>query len=481
MTEMNMTPSNTHSRRHFLASSAMNIGGVALATLLQEEGLLAAPAKPELERPTYDLLPKAPHHPATAKAMIYLFMQGAPSQMDLFDRKPALEQMEGKPYPHEMKLNERLVNKLLPSPWKFARYGKSGIEMSTLLPHMGSVVDDICVVRSMRTGVTAHDQSIKAMLSGRNLPGRPSLGSWTVYGLGSETQNLPAFVSLPHPALAGGGVGNWSNGWLPSLYQGTMARATEPRILNLNPPKFMQGEPQNLLLAEVERLNRRHLERHPGESDLEARVSNYQLAARMQLAATDAFDLSQESADVKRMYGVDDPACSDFAERCLISRRLVERGVRFVHISTQAQFWDHHTAMATRLPKAVAHVDRPTAALIRDLKQRGLLDSTVVAWGGEHGRLPIIEQGQLGIGRDHNTEGFTMLFAGGGFKGGHTYGNTDEFGYRAVENIVHHYDYLATVLHQFGLDHKKLVYQRNNRELTLTDGQDAHVVHDILC
>ena len=459
----------------------MNIGGVALATLLHQEGLLAAPARPELERPKYDLLPKEPHHPARARAMIYLFMQGAPSQVDLFDRKPALERFEGKPYPHQLTLNERLVNKLLPSPWKFTRYGQSGIEMSTLLPHIGSVIDDICVVRSMRTGVQAHGQSIMAMLTGKNLPGRPSLGSWTVYGLGAETQNLPAFVSLPHPSLAVGGVGNWSNGWLPSLYQGTMARATEPRILNLHPPRFMQGEPQERLLGEIDRLNRQHLERHAGESDLEARVTNYQLAARMQIAASEAFDLSQESEATKRMYGLDIPACKDFAERCLISRRLVERGVRFVHVSTSGQLWDHHALMMTRMPASTAQVDQPTAALIRDLKQRGLLDSTLVAWGGEHGRLPIIEQGAgLSIGRDHNTEGFSMLFAGGGVKGGITHGNTDEFGYHAVEDVVHHYDYLATVLHLFGLDHRRLVYQRNSQELTITDGQPARVVHEII-
>ena len=459
----------------------MGIGGVALATLLQEDGLLADPIRPELERPRYDLLPKQPHHPAKARAMIYLFMQGAPSQMDLFDRKPALERFQGTAYPHHIPLNERLVNRLLPSPWKFTRYGQSGIEASTLLPHMGGVMDDICVVRSMRTGVQAHGQSIMAMLTGKNLPGRPSLGSWTVYGLGAETQNLPAFVSLPHPSLAVGGVGNWSNGWLPSLYQGTMARATEPRILNLHPPRFMQGEPQERLLGEIDRLNRQYLERHPGETDLEARVTNYQLAARMQIAASEAFDLTQESEATKRMYGVDIPACKDFAERCLISRRLVERGVRFVHVSTAGQLWDHHAQMMTRMPASTAHVDQPTAALIRDLKQRGLLDSTLVAWGGEHGRLPIIEQGAgRSIGRDHNTEGFSMLFAGGGIKGGTTFGNTDEFGYHAVENVVHHYDYLATVLHLFGLDHRRLVYQRNSQELTITDGQPARVVHEII-
>jgi len=470
------------SRRHMLAGSSMGIGGVALAWLMNEEGLLAAPAKPEIEPKTYDLKPKATHHPPRAKAMIQLFMQGGPSHIDLFERKPELEKHEGKPYAGELKLDspQQVVNKLMPSPWKFARYGQSGTEISTLLPHLGKVIDDVCVVRSMRTAVNNHLQSTLALNTGRILSGRPALGSWLTYGLGSQSQNLPAFVAMPEVRVPVGGVANWSNGWLPSIFQGTAVRSAEPRMANLEPPANLQGEVQNRYLSMLERINKTHLERHPGESDLEARIAGYELAARMQTSAHEALDLSGESEATKKLYGFDDPLIRDFAARCLIARRLVERGVRFVQISTAGQFWDHHARLLTGMPQAAHRVDRPSAALVSDLKSRGLLDTTLVAWGGEMGRLPVIQNGATGVGRDHNTYGFSMWFAGGGIKGGTTYGATDDFGYHAVENVVHHYDYLATVLHLFGLDHTKLVYKRNNRELTLNDGQPARVVRDIL-
>jgi hypothetical protein len=469
-------------RRHFLAGSSMGLGGVALTWLLNQEGLLAKPMQPDLAPRTYDLTPKEPHHAPRAKAMIYMFMQGGPSHIDLLERKRMLERHEGQPYPGQLRFDSptQIVNRLFPSPWKFRQYGQSGTEISTLLPHLGSVIDDVCVVRSMRTAVNNHVQSTQALNTGRILAGRPVLGSWLTYGLGSESQNLPAYMALPDVTLPVVGVDNWSNGWLPSLYQGTVARNTEPRILNLDPPPHMRGEAQDRYLSFLEQLNRQHLERHPGQSELEARAAGYSLAARMQTSARDALDLSGESAATKSMYGFDDPECREYASRCLIARRLVERGVRFVHLCTGNQLWDHHGNLAASLPRATRKIDQPSAALVKDLKARGLLDTTLVAWGGEMGRLPVIQGAATGVGRDHNTFGFSMWLAGGGIKGGITYGATDDFGYNAVENVVYHYDYLATVLHLFGLDHRQLVYRRNNQELTITDGQPARVVHDIM-
>ncbi|MSU79083.1 MAG: DUF1501 domain-containing protein [Gemmataceae bacterium] len=473
---------NCLSRRHFLAGSTMGLGGAALAWLLHQDGLLAAPTRPELEPRTFDLSPRQPHHPPKARAMISMFMQGGPSHIDLLDRKPELERRAGQPYPGELRFDspKQVLNQLFPSPWPFRRYGQSGTEISTLLPHLGSVIDDVCVVRSMRTAVNNHVQSAVALNTGRILAGRPVLGSWLTYGLGNESQNLPAYMVLPDVTLPVVGVDNWSNGWLPSIYQGTVVRNTEPRILNLDPAPHMRGEAQGRFLNYLEQLNREHLDRHPGQSELEARLASYALAARMQTAASEALDLTRESAATKRLYGFDDPACRDFAERCLIARRLVERGVRFVQLCTGNQFWDHHGNIATSLPRSARKIDQPSAALVYDLKARGLLDTTLVAWGGEMGRLPVVQNANSSFGRDHNTYGFSMWFAGGGIKGGTTYGATDDFGYNAVHNVVHHYDYQATILHLFGLDHRRLVFRRNNQELTLTDNQPARVVHDIL-
>jgi hypothetical protein len=278
------------------------------------------------------------------------------------------------------------------------------------------------------------------------------------------------------------GVDNWSNGWLPSVYQGTAVRPREPRILNLEAPPHLAGAAQERYLGYLERLNRKHLDAHPGELDLEARLASFELAAQMQTAAREALDVTRESRATRKLYGIDDPATAEYGTRCLIARRLVERGVRFVQLFTRNQFWDHHGSILTSLPRACKYTDRPIAGLVKDLKQRGLLDSTVVAWGGEMGRLPVIQNdaGRDRVGRDHNTYGFSMWFAGGGFKAGCVHGATDEFGHEAAENVVHHYDLHATLLHLFGLDHAKLTYHRNGRELTLTDGQPARVVREVL-
>jgi hypothetical protein len=472
-------------RRHFLASNAMGIGTVALAWLLHEDRLLADPSRPELEPRKFDLTPKVPPLKPRATAMISMFMQGGPSHLDLFDPKPVLAKYNGKPFPGTIKYDNaaQASSKVLASPWRFKKHGQCGTELSELLPHLGEIVDDIAVIRSMHTGVNNHGQSIFALNTGRIQAGRPALGSWLTYGLGSESQNLPAFVVLTDPdGLPVEGVQNWSNGWLPSLYQGTVVRPREPRILNLDAPVHLKGEAQRRSLDYLQRLNRRHLEHHRGELDLEARIASYELAARMQTAAKEALNISRESPATHKLYGIDDPATRDFGARCLIARRLVERGVRFVQLFTRYQFWDHHGSIMTALPAACRKTDRPAAALVKDLKNRGLLDTTLVHWGGEMGRLPVIQNdaGLASVGRDHNTYGFSMWLAGGGIRGGCVYGQTDEFGHKAAVNGVSHVDYHATLLHLFGLDPRRLVFTRNGREESLIDGQPGRIVQDIL-
>ncbi len=463
----------------------MSLGGVALAYLLNQDNVFASSDRPELQPALYTLDPKPPPQPARANAMISLWMQGGPSHMDLFDPKPALEKYAGKTFPGDIKYDNaaQASAKVLPSPWTFQPHGECGTELSELVPHLSKVIDDVCLIRSMRTSVNNHGQSIQAMNTGQILAGRPVLGSWLTYGLGSETQELPAYVALIDPAqLPVMGVENWNNGYLPSLYQGTVVRPTEPRILNLTPPLHLKGAAQAGYLDYLSSLNQNHLRQRPGELDLQARIASYSLAAKMQTAAKEALDLNQESAATKRMYGIDDPACKDFGQRCLIARRLVERGVRCVQVFTENQRWDHHNAIRKGLPSACKKVDQPSAALVADLKQRGLLDTTLVHWGGEMGRLPVIQNdaGPDKIGRDHNTNGFSMWLAGGGVQGGMTFGATDEFGHHAVEDVVNHYDYHATLLHLFGLDPETLVFKQNNRERSLLEGK-GRIVNEILC
>lgn len=463
----------------------MGVGSLALAWLLEQDKLLAAPERPELEPRHYDLTPKQPHFQPRARAMISLFMQGGPSHIDLLDPKPVMKRYDGQRYPGEIRYDNaaQASAKVFASPWRFHKRGQAGIEISELLPHLGEVVDDITIIRSMHTGVNNHVQSINALNTSRILAGRPVLGSWLTYALGAENQNLPAYVVLTDPAsLPVGGVWNFSNGWLPSLFQGTVVRPQEPRILNLDPQPHMRGTAQDRYLSFLDGLNRVHAESRPGELDLEARIASYELAARMQTAAREALDINSESPATKRLYGIDDAATRDFGSRCLIARRLVERGVRFVQIFTRNQFWDHHGRIASSLPASCRYIDKPSAALVADLKSRGLLDSTVVSWGGEMGRMPVIQNdaGRDSIGRDHNTFGFSMWVAGGGFKGGLAYGATDDFGHHAAVDVVNHFDYHATLLHLFGLDPRRVVFRRNNQEQTLIDGQTARVVSEIL-
>lgn len=470
------------SRRHFLAQQGLGLGSVALSWLLSQEQASAEPEKPNLDKVTFDLAPKTPPRRAQATAMISMFMQGGPSHLDLFDPKPELARRHMTNFSGDIKYDNAAESsaKLFSGPWKFEPHGQCGMELSELLPGLAGVCDEITLIRSMHTGVNNHGQSLYALSSGRSTAGRPSLGSWLTYGLGSPSQNLPAFVVLTDPGgLPVLGTDMWTNGWLPSLYQGTVVRPREPRILNLDPPPGLAGEAQERFLDYLQTINRRHLDSRPGETDLSARIASYELAARMQVAAKEALDLSQETKATQAMYGLEDDATREFGSRCLIARRLVERGVRFVQIFTSTQQWDHHGSILTALPAACKKTDGPAAALVRDLKSRGLLDTTLVHWGGEMGRLPVI-QNEKSIGRDHNTYGFSMWLAGGGVKGGHVHGATDEFGHKAVEDVVNHFDYHATLLHLFGLEGENLAFQRPTGRGTLLDGQPGQIVKGIL-
>jgi hypothetical protein len=479
------TDPRTHSRRAFLANSAFGVGAVALAQLMREEGLLEDTPKRPGENLPLNLDLRSPHFAPRATAMISLFMHGGPSHVDLLDPKPALSRANGTDYGGDVVFSfvNRASKKLFGSPWKFARHGQSGTEVSELLPHTAGIVDDLCVVRSMHTGHNGHEVSIRYFHGGLPaIAGRPTMGSWIVYGLGSETRELPAYMVLSDPdGHPVDGTINWSSGFMPTLYQGTVLRPLEPRILNLDPPPQLKGTPQKRNLALLDRLNQRHLSLHPGEADLESRIRSYELAAAMQTAAKEALDVSREPVHIRRLYGLDEDATREYGTRCLIARRLVERGVRFVQLFLGGQPWDTHNSIRQTLPAICRRTDRPAAALVKDLKQRGLLDTTIVHWGGEIGRLPVCE-GTLdaSAGRDHNGQGFSIWLAGGGIKGGQVFGATDEVGHRAVENVVTPNDFQATILNQFGLDHTRLVYHSNGREQRLTDGRPARVVKEIL-
>ena len=479
------------SRRHMVLSTAYGLGSIAAAMLLERDGYgtdTADPIKPLLEERTFDLLPKSGHHAAPAKAMISMFMLGGPSQIDLFDPKPELIKRNGQRFPGDVKFDNpaQASNEILQPLWRFKRHGECGMELSELLPHLGSVADDITLIRSMHTGVNNHGPSNYAMNTGRDRKGRAVLGAWLLHSLGSETEELPAYVALTDPrGLPLLGSENWNNGHLPSIYQGTMVRPTEPRIFNLQPPGHLAGTAQREQLDFLDRFNRAHAEQLPGENDLRARIASYQLAARMQLAAHEAFDLSRETEATRAMYGLDNKVTRDYGTRCLLARRLVERGVRFVKILCHGQVWDHHGSIRTALPERCAEIDKPAAALVADLKQRGLLDSTIVHWGGEMGRLPVIQfrdglSNRASVGRDHNTYGFSQWVAGGGFKSGYVHGKTDDFSHYAVEDVVHHYDWLATVLHQFGLDHQRVAFRLGPQTIRLVDEPAARVVPELI-
>lgn len=476
----------TISRRDFLNRNAMGIGSVALAWLLHQERAGAIPKNIAKQNQTFDLSPKKPDFAPRAKAMISLFQHGGPSHMDLTDPKPELTKFDGTDYKEDVTYSfaNAASKKLLGTRWKFRKHGECGTELSELLPETGRIADDICLIRSMHTGANGHEVSIRYFHGGiPGVLGRPHLASWLLYGLGAETQDLPAYMVLTDP---GGqpvdSTNNWSSGFMPPLFQGTVLRPKEPRILNLDAPAHLKGEPQQQNLKLLQTLNRRHAERFSHEADLEARIASYELAARMQTAAREALDISQETKATQELYGLDDDVTREYGTRCLIARRLVERGVRFVQLFLAGQPWDNHSNLGTSLPAVCRRTDKPSAALVTDLKQRGMLDETIVHWGGEIGRLPVTQnQGSPEKhGRDHNGQGFSIWLAGGGFKPGMTYGATDEFGHRAVENVVTPNDYQATLLRQFGLDVNELIFPYNGQVQNITAGRKARVVNEIL-
>jgi len=467
-------------RRAFLGRYAGAIGTLALSYLLEQERVRAEePAhRPELITASDG---QGNKRRARARSVICLFQHGGPSQMDLFDPKPVLIKHQGKPYPGKLEIHfDKQAGKLLASPFRFQPFGQSGMALSELLPHVSQIVDELTLVRSMTTDSVDHETALRLIHTGKILAGRPAWGSWVVYGLGTENQNLPAYVVLSDPGgLPVDGVRNWSSGWLPAIYQGTPFRSGDAPVLNLKRPPGITFQAREYQLRFLNELNRAHGKRHPGDTELEARIANFEIAAAMQTAVPEALDLSRESVTTRRLYGLDNPATHEYGTRCLIARRLVERGVRFVQLFLSGQPWDTHNKNAQTLKSLCARTDQPSAALVKDLKQRGLLDETIVLWTGEFGRLPI-SQGT--DGRDHNRHGFSLWLAGGGFKPGYVHGATDEFGYRSVDGVVSVYDLQATLLHALGLDHRKLTYPHEGRLDTLTDAEvtKAKVVPQLL-
>ncbi|MSR57363.1 MAG: DUF1501 domain-containing protein [Planctomycetaceae bacterium] len=472
-------------RRSFFEQMVGGLYGASLAYLLGRD-LYGDEA--QHAAPVFDLRPKPPPHEPRAKAVIHLFMNGGPSQMDLFDPKPLLDKLHGTQ--HYEKIAGEIENlkdagAIMRSPFKFAQHGQSGMWVSDAMPQLARQVDEIAFIRSMHTTNLTHEPAIYLIQSGKMGPGRPALGSWVIYGLGSESQNLPAYVVLDDPlGLPINGIENWQAGFLPPLYQGTRFRSTGSPVLNLRPDVERPGEIVAFERDLLSRLDQAHKVRRPGQPRLEARIASYELAARMQLAATDALDLSQETQATQEAYGINKPPTESYGRRCLIARRLIERGVRFVQLYINAQIWDNHTGLATDLKAACDRTDQPIAALLDDLKQRGLMDDTLVIWGGEFGRLPIAQlppdKDEKKAGRDHNKNAFTTWMAGAGIKAGTVHGATDELGFAAVENKVSVPDWHATILHLLGLSHEELYLEQNGLKERLTGVSPARVVTEIL-
>jgi hypothetical protein len=463
-------------RRAFLGRYAGCLGSLALAHLLASEGAQAA-----ADRPAGPLAPKRPHYAPRAKAVICLFQHGGPSQMDLFDAKPELTRHHGQPYKGSLEVHfHTQVGKLLASPFKFAKHGQSGTQFSELLPNTARLADDLTLVRSMTTDSVDHEAALRLFHAGKTFAGRPVLGSWVLYGLGTLRQDLPAYVVLSDPGgLPTDGPQNWSSGFLPAVYQGTPFRAVGVPVANLQPPADVPAAARGNQLQFLRELNTVHRQRYPRDGELAARLSNYELAARMQTSVPAVLDISRESPATRKLYGLDNPKTAEYGRRCLLARRLVEQGVRFVQVFLSGQPWDTHSKNAESLKGLCAMTDQPSAALVQDLKQRGLLDSTIVLWTGEFGRLPV-SQGP--DGRDHNRHAFSLWLAGGGFKKGYAHGTTDDFGYRAVTDVVRVYDLHATILRALGLDHERLTYPHAGREDSLTDPSvtKARVVPELL-
>ncbi|MCC2667692.1 MAG: hypothetical protein K0Q72_163 [Armatimonadetes bacterium] len=462
------------SRRELFSRLGSGAGALALASLLQEQAAAAVPA-----RKPYDVLPRSPHFQPKAKRVLYLFQNGGPSQVDLFDPKPDLSRQDGQK-PGEGFVNDvdpKKTGTWLGSPFKFSKHGQSGLELSELLPELAKHADEIAVVRSMVSEHENHEQACCHMHSGTPVAGRPTIGSWVTYGLGSVNQNLPAYVAILNPdGLPVDGARNWSSGWMPPIYQGMPVRATDKTpILNLE--TRVPQEAADARLRFLQTLNREHQKARPDNLELEARIANFELAARMQLAATDALDLTKETAGTKSMYGMDGGETVTYGRQLLMARRLLERGVRFVQVMMAGQPWDTHSNNSGQLRSLCKSTDLPVHGLLTDLRQRGLLEDTIVIWTGEFGRTPFAEGKD---GRDHHKRGFSLWVTGGGIKGGVAHGATDEFGYRAVQDITTVADFHATILHQLGIDFDRLTFHHDTRDEKLTDVHPAQIIRPIL-
>ena len=457
------------SRRDFLSRSGSGLGLLALAHLLARNGVIpAADGRENL------LAARTPHHSPKAKSVIWLFMEGGPSHIDLFDPKPELEKLAGDVTPPSFDLPETSATgshrmPIVASSRQWKQHGQSGLWVSDWYPHIAGCVDDLAVIRSCWSNGVNHVGAIRQMNTGSILAGRPSLGAWTTYGLGSANDELPAFVVLTDHKPVRGGPTNWSSGFLPATYQGTLFRQEGPPILNLRPPSGVTDAQQRSRLDLLQALNRHHADRWPSDDEIEARIESYELAYRMQEAAPNAVDVNNESPATKRLYGMGEKETAKFGANCLLARRLVERGVRFVEVYCGSGIaWDAHSNLESNHTKWCKISDKPIAGLLADLRSRGMLEDTLVVWGGEFGRTPFIDTNSLSInpedyGRDHNPWGFTMWMTGAGIRGGRTIGATDEIGFRAVDKPYHIHDIHATILHMLGLDHLNLTYLHNGR------------------
>jgi len=478
------------SRRNFLGNTAHGLSGIALASLLQRQNLLAAgPIRPVID-PLRPFAARDPHHPAAAKNVLVIFCSGACSQVDTFDYKPELIKRHGQPMPgaEDIITFQGQQGNLTKSPWEFKPRGQSGKMISELVPHLAELADDMCFIHSMTGKTNTHGPGENFMSTGYTLDGFPSMGAWTTWALGTENDNLPSYVAIADPrGTPQSSVNNWGPGFLPAAYQGTAFNAAKP-LANLDTPKGTSQKTDRATRDFIKRLNERHLAQFPGDSELAARISSYELAARMQLSVPEVTDLSTEPASLLREYGADDttnPLKASFAKNCILARRLIEQGVRFVQLFNGAyqtggegvSNWDGHKKIEEQYCVHGPVLDQPCAALLQDMKRRGLLKDTLVVWTTEFGRMPTFQKGASG--RDHNPEGFTTWMMGAGVKPGFSYGATDDFGYKAVENVATVYDFHATILHLLGLDHTRLTYYHNGFERRLTDVH-GHVLQNIL-
>ncbi len=478
-------------RRNFLQHTSQGLGGIAMASLLAREGLLGAnnPIKPNIN-PTKPFAARDSHFKAKANKVLVIFCSGACSQLDTFDFKPELIKRHGQPLPggKELKTFQGDQGNLTKSPWEFKPRGQSGKMISELVPNLGKLADEMCFIHSLTGKTNTHGPGENFMSTGYTLDGFPSMGAWVTWALGSENDELPAYVAIPDPrGTPQSSINNWGPGFLPAAFQGTDFNASKP-LRNLARPDGISAKTDQATRSFLQRLNKKHLEKFPGDTELAARISSYELAARMQLSVPEVSDLSTEKASTLKMYGADDtgnPIKAGFARNCILARRLLEKGVRFVQLFNGAyqtggegtSNWDGHKKLEQQYSKHGPVLDQPAAALLKDLKQRGLLKDTLVVWCTEFGRMPTFQKGASG--RDHNPDGFTGWLAGAGVKKGHSYGATDSFGWKAEKDIATVYDFHATILHLLGLNHKRLTYYHNGFERRLTDVH-GHVIKDIL-